>query len=468
MSNRSKRRAIVSNQRGIALLVTLLALVVLLVLGVGMLQTSIASFRTSANDRMSKSALVVAESGIEYAREQLRTQLRAGPITLSQTLANAANHGTLVNATQFSAFNGSTGLNNYTTNLPLIGTTNFGSGSFQVFLTNDRCETVVGGVCVNQSASVQSTNDTNNRIMLTSLGTGSGGSLAAVQEQLKVFDAFAAGPSMPGAIVLPGPDIDFHPFTAEASQVQGCDQTTGTKGYAAIAVSSQAALGNALSSFPPAQAHGPCKDNYQTCSWDGTGQTVLNGAQYTFKNFLPSTPGSNPNPYEPNTSNDPGYWAGDPRLVEVAYLKKLVATIKSVADYTSTGAPITTLGTASAPVIAVIDNPGGEVQFSGKITGYGILLVTGQLTFTGTPTYTGMILCIGDGRFRYDGNGTGILTGSILVANINNPYNEQYVGIPYYHEHGGGAHQQNYDSSTLSTYANAIMPLQRLTFQQLR
>jgi hypothetical protein len=145
-----------------------------------------------------------------------------------------------------------------------------------------------------------------------------------------------------------------------------------------------------------------------------------------------------------------------------------VDAIKPVADYTSTGAPVTTLGTADNPAIVVIDNPGGEVQYSGDPTGYGILLVTGQLTFTGRPEYHGVILCIGDGKFLYAGNGTGHIYGSILVANTNNPYNDQYVGIPSYHERGGGAHVQWYDTTALSRYANAIMPLQRLTFQQLR
>ena len=460
MSNPGYREAIGRDQRGMAFVVTLLALVVLLVVGVGMLQASIGGLRTSVNDRMSKSALAIAESGVEYARERLRAQLKVGPITLSQKLAQTANGGTLVNATRFSAFNGSTGLNNNTTNLALIPPTHFSSGSFQVFLTNDRNEPGAGG---NQAASVQALTDTNNAIMVTSFGSGPAGSLAAVQEQLKVFDAFSAGPGMPAAIVLPGPDIDFSPFTANASEVNGCDTATGI-GYPTIAVSSQTALTTGLSFFS-GHSHN-YKNKYDSCA-PVQGQEAAN----TFKNFLASTPGSNPNPYEPNTSNTPGPWAGDPRLIEVDYLKKhLVPAIKSVADYTSTGAPVP-LGTASNPVIAVIDNPGGEVVYSGKTTGYGILLVTGQLTFKGTPTYTGLILCIGDGRFQYNGNGTGTLTGSLLVANINTPYtynNTQYVGVPWYHETGGGGHVQQFDSTALSKYANGIMPLQRLTFQQLR
>jgi Tfp pilus assembly protein PilX len=464
MSNPNYRETMGTDERGMALVVTLLALVVLLVVGVGVLQTSVGGLRVSANDRMSKSALAVAESGIEFAREKLRTTLKVGPITLSQKLANVANGGALLDATLFSAFNGSTGLNNHTTNSPLIPPTAFGGGSFQVFLTNDRCETLgAGGLCINQSASVQSKTDTNSKIMLTSLGTGPGGSLAAVQEQVKVTDAFAKE-NMPGNIILPGPNVDFEPFTANQPTVDGCDGVCGANnGYPTIAVSSQTAL-NTITSFFDAQPYDKNTDQYLSApplASKGTG---------TFENFLRSTPGSNPNPYEPNTSNPNPPRPGDSRLVEVAYLQKLVATIKSVADYTSTGAKVTTLGTVDHPVIVVIDNPGGEVRYSGNPTGYGILLVTGQLTFTGTPTYHGLILCIGDGRFLYKGNGnadSGIF-GSILVANINHPYNAQYVGVPYYHDNGGGKHTQQYDPAALSTYANAIMPLQRLTFQQLR
>jgi Tfp pilus assembly protein PilX len=466
MYNLHYRRAVNSGQHGAALIVVLLAMVILMVLGVGMLQTSIAGLRTSANDRTSKTALAVAESGIEFAREQLRTMLRTGPITLSTELAHVANEGTLVNATQISAFNGSTGLTNYTTNNPLIPPRAFGAGSFQVFLTNDRCETPAGGICVNQPSSVQSTVDTNNRIMLTSLGTGPGGSLAVVQEQLKVTDAFS-NDHLPANIILPGPDIDFEPFTSESPDICGCDSPTcshdpGVKGYPTIAVSSQAALTTALSFYDSAKKE-KYKDKYDDCGPFGTGATN------SFENFLPSDPTSIPNPYEHNTTNNPPV-PGDPRLVEVAYLQKLVATIKSVADYTSTGNNTVQLGTSTAPAISVIDNPGGEVTYSGKVEGYGILLVTGQLTFKGDVSYSGLILCIGDGRFQYTGNGNGTINGSILVANVNSPYsgNPKYVGVPYYHDTGGGNHKQYYSSNCLSTYANAILPLQRLTFQQLR
>jgi Tfp pilus assembly protein PilX len=465
MYNLHYRKAINSGQRGAALIVVLLALVVLMVLGVGMLQTSVAGLRTSANDRMSKSALAIAESGVEFAREQLRTQLRAGPITLSQTLATVANGGTLVNATQISAFNGSSGLRNDTTNTPLIPPRAFGGGSFQVFLTNDRCETLGGGICLNQPASVQSTADTNNRIMLTSLGTGPGGSLAVVQEQLKVTDAFSKD-NLPATIILPGPDVDFQPFTANQPTIDGCDGTCGAdNGYPTIAVSSQTAL-NTITSVFDNEPYNKNTDQYLSAP-----PLTANKGTGTFENFLRSTPGSDPNPYEPNTINNPPR-PGDSRLVEVAYLQKLVATIKSVADYTSTGDTVPLQKPDGSAAISVIDNPGGEVRYSGNPTGYGILLVTGQLTFTGTPTYHGLILCVGDGRFLYSGNGnvnSGIF-GSILVANINHPYSgdPQYVGVPYYHDNGGGKHTQQYDPNALSTYANAIMPLQRLTFQQLR
>ena len=64
----------------------------------------------------------------------------------------------------------------------------------------------------------------------------------------------------------------------------------------------------------------------------------------------------------------------------------------------------------------------------------------------------------------------GDMNGATLVANINVPWsvNPAYVGIPTYQDHGGGNSSQNYDSTSLARYAAGVMPLQRISYQQLR
>ena len=93
------RKPIFRDERGMAMIITVLALMVLLVLGIGLLQNSVASVRVAGNDRTTKAALTIAIAGAEEARETLRVQAKAGQ-TLSQELTTAANGSTLVNATR--------------------------------------------------------------------------------------------------------------------------------------------------------------------------------------------------------------------------------------------------------------------------------------------------------------------------------------------------------------------------------
>ena len=446
------RKPIFRDERGMAMIITVLALMVLLVLGIGLLQNSVASVRVAGNDRTTKAALTIAIAGAEEARETLRVQAKAGQ-TLSQELTTAANGSTLVNATRVASFGTTTATVNNTGNTPFLSSTAFGSGKFQVFLTNDRKE----AGAASQAASVQSTTDTNDRIMITSFANGPGGSVAAVQEQLARFDAFLPGMNLPGMIILPGPTVNFDSFNSNARQVTGKDSANNC--YPTVATTTNAAntlVKNEINSARP---------NYQSCA-PFTGLAT--------ENFLPS---GTSNPYDPDPShvNPPpgeGFLAGDPRLVRVNYLNNLATKVSAVADFHSTSDAGFTLGSTADPKIVALS---GDVTFDGNISGAGILLVTGQLQLKGTPSYTGLILVIGTGDFVYKGNGNGTIAGSILVANTNTPWlgnscttSDPCVGVPSYADNGGGNSLETYDAATLSRYAAAIMPLQVLSFQQLR
>jgi Tfp pilus assembly protein PilX len=436
------RRQLTADQRGAALVFALLAFVILTVLGLAVFQNSVASLQVSSSDRLSKVARSIAEAGAEYARETLRAQLRAGA-TLNQKLLNAANHGELLDATVYSALNGSTGLANATANTPLIAPTSFASGTFQVFLTNDRAEPGA----LNQAASVKSTTDANNRIMITSLASMPGGALAAVQEQLKIFDAFLAGRNMPGVLVLPGPSVNFGTFSSNARQVTGVDNS-GTGCFPTVAVTT-----NAAQALVDATILAKRPNAYQSClPFTGTAT----------QNFLPTAD----NPYDPVSPNVP-LLAGDPRLIRVNYLEQLVKSVMEAADFHSLSAPGFTGGTASDPKIIAID---GDASFPNNWTGAGIILVTGALKFNGGFQYDGLMLAIGAGRYEHVGNGPGWMRGTTFVANVNTPWasDPTYVGIPSYKDDGGGNSLMQYSTTNLNRYAAAIMPLRVLTFQQLR
>lgn len=455
MSDQYARKSVVRSERGVAMVVTMLTLVLLLTLALAVIQNSVASLRTSGNDRSTKSAYAIAEAGAEYAREQLRETFKGGT-TINQALTAAANGGNLVDASLLTSFGTTTGVSNQTTNRPLVRVTPFAAGNFQVFLTNDRAESGAASV----SASVSSKTDTNNRVMITSFGTGPTGSLAVVQEQLRVFDAFLPGLTLPGVVVLPGPTVSFNAPNSSAAMVSGIDLNNSNHCYPTVAVTTQAAWNVVVNEIPQ---NGNKADNFQSCGAFSGG----NNSASTVENFLATSVGS-PNPYDGTTNNAPSL-AGDPRLISVKYLNNLVSTISSVADFHSLSDSGFTWGTTTSPKIVALS---GDQQISGNFSGAGILLVTGKFTLTGTPSYNGLILVIGTGDLEYKGNGNGEIDGAILVANTSQPWvkngvTTNYVGMPTYNDVGGGSHVQQYDETSLSRYANAVMPLQVLTFQDL-
>ena len=468
--------AVLGDEHGMALIVSLLAIAVLTVLALGVVQNSIASWRTASNDRTTKAALAIAESGAEFARESLRVNMK-NDRRLNQLLSIAANHGTLVNATTLSAFGGSTGLFNGTTNAAFVRSTGFAGGTFQVFLTNDRVEPGFA----TQAASVQSNVDTNDQVMVTSFANGPGGSLAVVQEQLRLFDAFMAGRTVPGVLVLPGPSVNFKSFTSANRYVTGCDLATGCNGanpacYPTVAVTTNAAkrsVDNEICARANSTSQGGNAPG--TLPYDSCGPQFEQGANFncndTTKPFvIPSTQNfllPEHNPYDPISPNTPNP-EGDPRLISVKYLNQLVAEVKAAADFRSLTDPGFTGGTTTNPKIIAID---GDQDFPNNWTGAGILLVTGIMNFKGGFTYHGIMLAIGKGVYIHGGNGNGDMMGATIIANTQQPTwigNVAYVGVPTYQDDGGGASSAQYSSVDLAQNAAGIMPLQRVTFQQLR
>jgi hypothetical protein len=142
-------------------------------------------------------------------------------------------------------------------------------------------------------------------------------------------------------------------------------------------------------------------------------------------------------------------------LSTVGGLENLASTITLVAGnnnnvYGNNPSSILRPGTDANPQINVVN---GDVTLSGNWSGAGILLVTGNLTFHGTPSYDGLILVIGKGSVTKDGGGSGIMNGSMLVANLYNSATPAQLlpassapGVPYFDWSGGGTAKFYYDS----------------------
>jgi len=80
----------------------------------------------------------------------------------------------------------------------------------------------------------------------------------------------------------------------------------------------------------------------------------------------------------------------------------------------------------------------GDATIDGSQTGYGILVVTGNLTYKGSAQWNGLVLVVGKGNFQMDG--TNSFNGSILVADTVNGLGSvlSVLGNPNYNVNGGG------------------------------
>jgi hypothetical protein len=361
-------------------------------------------------------------------------------------LATARNGGTLVNASSLANFGATTGFVNGTSNTPFLAPTAVGTGRYQVFLTNDRAE-----------GSTNAT-DANSALMLTALGSGPNGvGFAAVQAEVAM--SLPDLPELPGVVTLPGPTIDFEGFNSNSHDMNGDDnQTSGCR--ATIAVTSTAAE-LAVDAEIADRASG-----YSAC--DPSGGGTLSGTS-TSENFLENAVFAPSNPYEPTEPNTTSLTTGVPdvqRLIRIDYLTSLVASVREVADFTSASDAGFTLGTTSDPKVVVIDG-----DFSTGSAGAGVLVVTGTLTFTGSMSYSGLVLVIGEGSVRVTGGGDGTFLGSMLVADTVHSYLNQgiYVGEPSYRDSGGGNATQRYDAiAAKAEDARGGLPLERTSYQQLR
>jgi len=102
----------------------------------------------------------------------------------------------------------------------------------------------------------------------------------------------------------------------------------------------------------------------------------------------------------------------DVRLKTVAGLENLATSItRNATDVLAIGT-VGSFGSPGALRIGVVD---GNVDL-GPGTGYGILLVRGELTIAGDITWNGLIVVIGQGVVRWKAGVTGTINGGLFAA----------------------------------------------------
>jgi hypothetical protein len=99
-------------------------------------------------------------------------------------------------------------------------------------------------------------------------------------------------------------------------------------------------------------------------------------------------------------------------------------------------------GSVASPAFTFVD---GDCNLDG---GAGLLIVTGDLTMSGNPSFSGLILVLGNGAINRNGGGNGNIYGAIAVAHFAASGNGGFLGATF-HTNGGGNATMQYDSNAV-------------------
>lgn len=304
--------------------------------------------------------------------------------------------------------------------------------------------TVASGSCASAGAALVPAQNYTPVYTLTSLAVTPSGSRRMVQMDV----ATDTIPNIPGAMVMDGPvaAANFGPGSSNAFSSTGTDQSSSTNtlrpqnGTVCPPPGSEPALGG---------YNGPSAGNLVNSF---TGPPNRSG-NYT---------GSPANVANVSTQ------LGDGGMNTVQGLNQLVNVITASALPANTYANATALtnpGTPAAPVVNVVTG-----DYNGSLSGSGILLVEGNLTFGGNPNYDGIILVIGKGNVTWSGGGNGTIDGAMLVANLYNSSNQLITsgtpGIPNISYSGGGNMTVQYDSCWVAAM-NQMTPYKSLGVREM-
>jgi Tfp pilus assembly protein PilX len=405
-------------QKGAALILSLMFLIMFSLLGAALISMASMETQIADNYKINSQVLYLTEAGIDQARESLR----ASPNTLTQILTTAGGvDGVLSTSTDLTTL---ASLDQaWVNNATLTDLTGRSQGQYHVFLRNDAAD------------GPTSITDTNDIISLIGIGRFRG-AIKTVEVDVRR----GAIPDFPAALTLDGPVGYFNESNSVLFDVDGNDS-------AMPPVSPKSAIGvidNAGDVTVTTQIQGPPD---RSPSYTGAGGT-------------------------PSINDVSGTLAQE--LVTPAGLESVVADIASYATTTynpgfSGSVSLGNVGTAANPQIVVVN---GDCVF-GPGTGYGILLVRGNLTFNGDFTWHGVIYVIGQGHMEWNGGAQGEISGAMLIAasrglprTAANPVGPLLGtrGPVYADFNGGGGNGIHYHSQDMRN-ANHGLPFRRISYR---
>ena len=503
-----RKRKVRNQERGMALLIALLALLLISAIGMGMMYMSTTETSVNANYRDTQRAFFSMRGGLEEMRDRMRNNA-VSPITLPTSMPSSGTAGSIVYITNpagaSDTVSPTTSGNTYFDDefchetFSTLSLTNPGSGipcgSTQAVPTG-AVTTYSSVMAYNNTTSalnykwvritqkqngtlgtVDSTQfpasqvcwntNTNNEVVVTALGayttcTGPGSAQAA------------------GFLVEPVYIITALAYTPQGSRRMGQYETaalTLTPPPTALALD-----GPATNFNPPNSANGgvdgddgsgPSPPAMAGCNATSGTVPAIGTSNITDQiNDAAAIPSGRTGDYLGTAPTWPTGVAAIPSVVDMgsdahgtnqlsnfstpAQLNALAASIANGADATytcsingitnggATSACSGSYGTTANPQITYVN---GDLTLGG---GAGVLVVTGNLTISGGMQFNGLILVIGQGSVLINGGGAGAIYGSMFVANTNaatSPFTQlATLGSPQFTWHGGGRAKIYYNS----------------------
>jgi len=274
-------------------------------------------------------------------------------------------------------------------------------------------------------------------LTITSLAVTPYGSRRMLQYTVTAGSLAAAMPSFPSALTLDGNGVTFKGPSGNSSfSINGndMDAPSGTQsGVGAIGFTNSSDSSNISAAAVPASSY-----------LSPSGVTAISSVSVP---TLLQTPSS---------------------------LDALVQSITQSADKVING-PVTQSGSinimpsgmsATNPMIVVVN---GDLTINGwHNTGYGVLLVTGTLTYDPDASWDGIVLVIGKGQFVSTQNGTGQINGVLLIAQTRDPLSGNLLSAlgPASFKQTGGGNGIHYSSKWVAA-AQSLAPYQVLSFREI-
>ncbi len=424
-----------ASQRGSALLFAMFVIVLLTAMGLALLFLTQNELNMTRASMGIKEAFYFAEGGVEDGRRTLFDTNGSGSFD-DDLVAAAGPDGVidLVPGNLRPVFDGGgnvTGFSGADDDVPLRGLTLSEDGVYAAYLSNDPIDGRGNQV------------DTNDRVMVSGIGVGPQNAVEIVEAIVEPEHLLPALP--PAAITLMGFAPQFLGGTSNSSAYSGVD------------------CGGAGIPNPYVPTVGVFFDNAESFAEAGV---VPNGPDYVSDPALadPLDTIANLNdPAEPLVGS-----ATDPAWSDCQSLIDLIESLRPVANHLCVGAGCTMPPGGTGPgYVTFIDNGGaGGTVFDVDPDGEGVLVVTGKV-LRGNRSWRGIVLAIGQGVLERSGAGNGIISGSVIVADVagmDGLYGTaDDCGLPSdgfhrsdYHVNGGGNGDTQYCSDDITNADPAV------------